>query len=405
MAAAVLRAWESLRQSVSAELGILAHVRQLTVFLSSTVDDLRAVRDEIYTALTSCGIRVLKSDSRGFPVESGVTSHQACVEAMEDVHVLVSLIGLRYGGATDDTGKSITWLEYDAAREVLAYPIVLIRHDMNEIAIRISRRRAELWNANSSLLDNQLDGLLREEFPDVKPVVHNLPAQQRFVDAVRKGHVDNWVHDWNGTTEDALRYIHDRLASLLSSTIAKSNRNEETANALRFLSDLFVEIGRPQSEADRDAAALRLLNFCEERRGPLFGFRKNDVHNFMVYRRIGDEMIPGPRSTHPAIRRANRRFKVGEAHVGKAILQTTPLVTPDVYQPTVWYVDPDAEQASSDRKHYVSAVSIPLPVESGTPRGVFIVTSSRSRHFVLETQAEVLTAIAVGRILGHVWLT
>ena len=380
-------------------------MRPLTIFLSSTVDDLRAVRDEIYQALTSCGIHVLKSDSHGFPIESGVTSHQACVEALEHAHVLVSLIAMRYGGATDVAGKSITWLEYDAAREILAYPIVLIRHDANEIAIRISKRRAELSAGDPSLLTSELDALLQKEFPDVKPYVHNLPAQQRFIDAVRKGHVDNWVHDWSGTTDDALRHIHDRLASLLSSTIAKSNRNEERANALRGLNDLIVEIPLPQSDSDRIAAALRVLRFCEEWRAPLFGFRKQDSYNFMVYRRSGDEMIPGPRSTHPAIPQANRHFKVGQAHVGKAVLQTTPLVTPDVYEPTVWYVDPNAEQAKSDRKHYVSAVSIPLPVEGGTPRGVFIVTSSRSRHFESPKQAEVLTAITVARILEQLWLT
>src|SRR5258706_15154630 len=82
-------------------------MRPLTVFLSSTVYDLKAVRDEIAASLTRCGHTVLKSDDHGFPVESGVTSHQACLEAVKDAHVLVSLIGMRYGGGAAGDGETI----------------------------------------------------------------------------------------------------------------------------------------------------------------------------------------------------------------------------------------------------------------------------------------------------------
>lgn len=236
----------------------------------------------------------------------------------------------------------------------------------------------------------------------MKPFVHNLPAQQRFIDAVRKGHDDNWVHpDWGGTTDQALAIIHSRLASLLSSTLARHERALQTATAMRLLAEMFSSVVDLKTTDEKTSAVLRLLRLCEAQREALFGFRKEDRYNFMVYRRESDVMIPGPRATHPAIPQANRRWKVGVAHVGKAILETKPLVTPDVYDPKIWYVDPDAEQARTDRLHYVSAVSVPLPVDSGHATGVFIVTSSRSRHFTSRNQDEVLTAVAVGRILEY----
>jgi hypothetical protein len=344
---------------------------------------------------------VLQSDDDGFPVESGVTSHQACLEAVKDAHVLVSLIGMRYGGATDRKGKSITWLEYDAARDARVYPIVLIRKDANDLAARIAKRRGEIESLDPTKGMPDVDKTLVAEFPDIKPFVHNLPAQQRFIDAVRKGHTDNWVHpDWSGTPDHALAIIHSRLASLLSSTLAKHERALQTAGAMRNLVDIVSSIGAPKTQDEKTASILRLLRFCEEQRESLFGFRKTDRHNFMIYRRDGDYMVPGPRATHPEIPQANRRWIIGEAHVGRAVLETRPLVTPDVYEPKIWYTDPDTTQEEEDRHNYVSFVSVPLPVDSGSATAVLTVTSSRSRHFVTHNQDEVLTAVAVGRILG-----
>jgi hypothetical protein len=84
-------------------------MHKLAVFLSSTVDDLGGVRDEIAAALSRFGITVLRSETDDFPVKAGVSSHEACLHAARNADVLVTLIGTRFGGAssTSSDGKSI----------------------------------------------------------------------------------------------------------------------------------------------------------------------------------------------------------------------------------------------------------------------------------------------------------
>jgi len=377
-------------------------MHQLTIFLSSTVDDLEGVRDEIAARLGRFGVKVLRSETNDFPVRAGLTSHEACLEAARASDVLVTLIGMRYGGSSSPDGKSITWCEYDAATAASVYPIVLIRRDANDLATRIHHARAQLARKKPGLTDLEADARLLKQFPDVKPYVHNLPAQQRFIDAVRKGHVDNWVKmTWSGTTDDAVEYIISKLASLLVSLTVRARESHERDNALLALLDWFAILHDDvvaRRRTPRQAVG-RLLEFCEDSRRPLFGFKAEDRFNFMLFVRDGDVLRPEARRNHPDIPVKNRTWRVGEGHAGTAILQPMPLVTP--YLPdTLFWTKTDPAQDASDRVNYVSAMSVPLADADGNADRVFIVTSSRRQQFITGSQPEALTCAKVGRILG-----
>lgn len=379
-------------------------MHQLTVFLSSTVDDLGSVRDEIAAALAAFGISVLRSDTNDFPVKAGVSSHEACLEAARNADVLVTLIGTRYGGTSSSDGKSITWCEYDAATAASVYPIVLIRSDINQLAKQIHEERRKLVKkvGKKGIADLDADKALKKLFPDVKPTVYNLPAQQRFVDAVRKGRVNNWVHmAWTGTTNDAVNYIMSKLASLLVSLAGEAEENFERSDALRQLLE-WIAILQEDVLAGRRTpaqAVARVLELCEEHRRSLFGFRDEDRFNFMLFVRDGDVLRPEARRNHSKIPVKNRTWKVGEGHAGHAILALSPLVTPYLPDSAVW-TKSDAAQDTSDRENYQSAVSVPLKDSTGSADRVFIVTSSRKAHFNSDSQPEALTSASLGRILG-----
>jgi hypothetical protein len=377
-------------------------MHQLIVFLSSTVDDLGGVRDEIAAALERFGIKVWRSETNDFPVKAGVSSHDACLEAARTADVLVTLIGTRYGGSSSTDSKSITWCEYDAATAASVYPIVLIRKDVNDLAKRIHEERLKLAKKKPGLKDVEADAKLQTRFPDVKPYVHNLPAQQRFIDAVRKGHVDNWVKmTWSGTTDEAVNYILSKLASLLISLTVEAEESDERNDALRRLLDWFAILHDDVRAGRRTPtqAVGRILELCEEYRRPLFGFNDEDRFNFMLFVRNGNVLSPEARRNHPDIPVKNRSWKVGEGHAGTALLQPTPLVTPYLPDTSAWTTT-DAEQDVSDRANYASAVSVPLVDVDGNADRVFIVTSSRKHHFNSGTQREALTCATLGRILG-----
>lgn len=150
------------------------------------------------------------------------------------------------------------------------------------------------------------------DFGDWKPLIDDVPAQQRFIDVLRKGHVDNWVHhEWSGTAADALRYIDPRLSTLLALSRDAEARVQVTAKALRRLARwaavLSMEIH--QGKRDADTAAKRLLQFVEQLRDDLLDFSAGDRYNFMLFRADGDALVPGPRIAHHAIVQRNRTWR------------------------------------------------------------------------------------------------
>ena len=198
----------------------------LTLFLSSTVEDLGDVRESIARRLRRRGHVVRLSEEPDFPVEPGVTSHDACLSAVRQSNVLVLLIGQRFGGEYRDQNKSITWREWEEARTAGLLTFVLIHKDMNELARKIYLRRRALGD----LPAKEREAALRAEFPDQRPLVHRLPDVQRFIDVLRKGHIDNWIHaTWRGTADDALHIIDRRLGASLVAFQGRQNEVRDVA--------------------------------------------------------------------------------------------------------------------------------------------------------------------------------
>ena len=390
----------------------------LRIFVSSTVEDFGPVREELKARLeqrSHGAIQVTLSESIDFPVEPGVTSHEACLRAIEGIDVFVLLIGHRFGGHYPDSDKSITWMEWEAALEAAAergvIVVPLILRAMNDKAREVFKRRSE-WKKTTND-DDEIDRQLRKEFPDSKPFVDDLPSVQRFIDAVRKGHEDNWVHTWSGTVDHALAILESRLVAALSAYRARSAgaRHVEigalnTTRALAKVADQAAALAGElkQQKLDRDRAAEQLLAHVEDRRADLFGFTDDDIYNFMLYRRDGDLLRAGPRACDPAMKRRDRSWKVGQGHVGLAAQNNVIMVTGDLRGTDGWKPTRDSER--SDARVYVSAIGVPLYLGGDTHRvdGVFIVTSSRLGHFQDKNQRETLTAVALGRILTMLWM-
>src|SRR5688500_14171218 len=134
--------------------------QRLVVFISSTVEDLDAVRRELRDALERREIEVRLSDEPDFPVEPGVTSHDACLRAVRSSHVFVLLVGQRFGGEYQGQNKSITWREWEEAIHAGILPIVLVRKDANDLAKQVFQRRRELVRANKDRSVVEIDAML-----------------------------------------------------------------------------------------------------------------------------------------------------------------------------------------------------------------------------------------------------
>ncbi|MBX3269471.1 MAG: DUF4062 domain-containing protein [Sandaracinaceae bacterium] len=376
--------------------------QRLVVFLSSTVEDLDAARRAIRDALEARGADVRTSEAPDFPVEPGVTSHDACLRAVRGAHVFVLLVGSRFGGEYQRQNKSITWREWEEAMDAKLLPIVLVRADTNALARALGAERAALVRRFPDERVVDIDARLRADprFADAKPDRHNLPGVQRFIDTLRKGHVDNWVHlDWDGTPGEAVRRIDARLTAALAVARAKERPALETAERERLrlvatqeVSALAARLAVHVATGERtlaDAAGLLLAGFALHA-GDLLGYGADDRHNFVVYRRDGDVLKVSARAAHPAIPVHGRSWRVGQGHVGLSVSRDRLLVGGDIRHGDAWI---PAEARPADGDHYVSAVSVPFTFRAGAagPDGALIVTSSRLDHFRTPSQIEVLT--------------
>lgn len=354
---------------------------RLTVFVSSTVRDFAPVRRDLREWFRRRRIDVRESEDPEFPVDPGLHSSDACLRAIEGCHLHVLLIGWRYGGLYKGTLQSVTWREYDEARSRGIPVIACVLKEVSEEAARIIEARRHL-----AAMTSRLD-----------------PGIVRFVEAVRRGERDNWVHlEWDGSFTHARELIDARMNTLWVAYQRPHQVLEREAarmgpyvTAREILDTLAVEAARGDAAARRRTID-RMLEIAVEYRQALFGFVGNDRWNFVVHRRDGGELKVLARQSHPAIEVHNRSWPLGEGHVGLA--GESPenlLVSPNLQQVEGWQTE-----YPSDEINYRSAVCVPLRDGDEAPVGVLTITSSRVEHFQSLQQVEVLTAISLGSIIA-----
>ena len=88
-----------------------------TVMVSSTFYDLNQVRADLGEFLTSMGYAALLSEFSSFPIDPDLDTIENCRRRVEvDADALILVIGGRYGSVDEKSRKSVTNIEYDAAR-------------------------------------------------------------------------------------------------------------------------------------------------------------------------------------------------------------------------------------------------------------------------------------------------
>lgn len=369
---------------------------RLTTFISSTVKDFAGTRRDLREWMEGRGLVVRLSDHDDFPVDAGVTSHEACLRAIANSHVMILLIGDRYGGRYGGTTQSITWREYDEARQLKIPVIALVLRHVNAEAERWSRsHRMKTRNSKQALARKSKK----------EPVLTDDTLQVfEFIDAVRKGHSDNWMHLWDGSVTHASEIIRARLNALFVSYQAPHTDLVRRAEALgsyagaRRRLDIATTavIGKPGFSPS--ASLDFILALVEEDRTILFGFERDARYNFAVYEHRRGWLHKIARRADPRIRQRNRTWKVGQGHVGLCFEQQKTLVSPDLRHTRSWVAG-----TPSDRTNYVSAIAVPLSdIRKMTISGVLVITSGTKDHFVDAAQAEVLTAEGLALILGLV---
>jgi hypothetical protein len=90
----------------------------LNVFISSTCYDLTKERIVLKEAICHLGHNVILSESNSFPIDPSKETVDNCIDIVrKEADVLILIIKDRYGYVSPRTGRSITHMEYQTARD------------------------------------------------------------------------------------------------------------------------------------------------------------------------------------------------------------------------------------------------------------------------------------------------
>lgn len=160
-----------------------------TVMVSSTFYDLKQVRQDLATfLLDALGYRPLLSELQSFPVNPDLDTVENCTRRVEeDADVLVLVVGGRYGTIDDQSARSVTNLEYLAARAKGIPIYVFVESRILNIF--------PVWKANQG--------------GDYSGVV-DTPELFRFVGTIRDEH-KTWVFPFD-VAQDIIKILRAQLA-------------------------------------------------------------------------------------------------------------------------------------------------------------------------------------------------
>lgn len=89
-----------------------------TIFISSTCYDLKQIRASLKAVIEEeLGLEAMLSEYSSFPLDPSLGTVENCLRAVQErADILILIVGSRYG-YVNETGKSVTNLEYLKAKE------------------------------------------------------------------------------------------------------------------------------------------------------------------------------------------------------------------------------------------------------------------------------------------------
>lgn len=173
------------------------------VFLSSTIYDLRDLRDAVQSALRKDGYTVLASEDGSIPVDSSKHSYEVCLDAARNCDCLVAVIDGRFGGTMPDGKTSITQAEVEEALGKGRQVYVFVRQGV--------------WDAKEIYTAHAKAG-----HPFVASKVVDNERVFDVIDAIRTRATGNWIFQFNKPS-DLIETVSFQLQSYQASKTAASS--------------------------------------------------------------------------------------------------------------------------------------------------------------------------------------
>jgi Domain of unknown function (DUF4062)/NACHT domain len=170
----------------------------MKIFLSSTILDLKDLRDALVTWLEADGHQVTASEKGTLPIEPDRHSYDQCLKAAAECDCLVAVIDKRFGGEYPEKGsnRSITEEEIATAITQGKKTLVFVRQSV--------------WDAMATQESSIKSGDGADYWP-VKNIVEDVRVFG-VIDRLRKRSTNNWIFQFNAPT-DLIETIRAQISS------------------------------------------------------------------------------------------------------------------------------------------------------------------------------------------------
>lgn len=207
------------------------------VFISSTYYDLKQTREDIAIFLSNMGYEPVRNEEGNIPYGQEQKLETYCYKEIENVDILVSIIGGRYGSESADGSKwSISNKELKTAFNL-----------GKQVYIFIDK---SVYFEYETYLCNKGNGNIKYRFVDNKKIFE-------FIEEIKQYRTNNNIKAFD-TSADILAYLKEQLAGLFQSYLSQqrnekdlnlSIRLENTARTLENLVTLFMDNNKGQEDS------------------------------------------------------------------------------------------------------------------------------------------------------------
>ena len=191
------------------------------VFISSTCYDLSEVRDALVTFIKSFGFEDALSERGDVFYHPDLHTHESCIREISNCHILVLIIGGRFGGTYKaDTSKSIVNAEYEAARELNIPVFTFIKKDV--------LHDHKLYERNKNNVNITYPSIEKQEY--AKNIFE-------FINAVRKSPINNGLFDFQ-FSRDIEEILKKQWAGIFYEYLSEKANKAKLESANQTLSQL-----------------------------------------------------------------------------------------------------------------------------------------------------------------------
>lgn len=198
------------------------------IFISSTYYDLKQTREDLAQFISSLGYEPIRNEEGNIPFGQKDQLDRYCYREIQNVDILVSIIGGRYGSESSNSSWSIS---------------------NEELRTALRERKQVYIFIDKNVLSEYETYLCNKEVSEIKYRYVDNPKIYQFIEEIKNLSSNNNIKAFE-TSAEILQYLKEQLAGLFQSFLANqskmkdfdlASRLENATRTLEHLADFIKE--------------------------------------------------------------------------------------------------------------------------------------------------------------------